>query len=80
MNYWIYENWTVVKGRRTTIHTGNCSYCNEGLGTDKIKDSDRNGKWHGPFDNYQDAKSRAKELRFTVRDCSKCIKFEEKNG
>lgn len=74
MNYWIYENWTVVKGGRTTIHTGDCSYCNEGQGMDKIKDPDRNGKWHGPFESYENAKKRALGLRNIVRDCGRCIK------
>ena len=74
MNYWIYENWTVVKEGRATIHTGNCSYCNDGRGMHKIKTPLRNGKWHGPFDKYQDAESRAKELRSTARTCSLCIK------
>jgi hypothetical protein len=74
MNYWVYENWTVVKGGRTTIHTGECSYCNEGRGMDKTKDPNRNGKWHGPFDGYEQAQKRAKKLRDEVRDCSICIK------
>ena len=74
MKYWIYENWAVVKGGRKTIHLGNCSFCNDGSGIDKIKDTNRNGKWQGPYDTYQDAEKQAKELRNRVRNCSICIK------
>jgi len=42
---------------------------------DKIKDPDRNGKWHGPYDKYNEARKRAESLRSIVRDCKKCIKW-----
>ena len=74
MNYWIYENWTVVKGGRTTIHIGECVFCNDGRGVNKIKEPEKNGKWHGPFDNYEEAQKRAEELRGSMRNCNKCIK------
>ena len=44
-SYWVYENWT---HKRARVHKANCSYCQDGTGT-QASDSGQNGKWHGPF-------------------------------
>jgi hypothetical protein len=44
-DYYVYENW---RRKRGAIHLSDCSYCNEGRGT-QAADGGQNGKWHGPF-------------------------------
>lgn len=69
--FWIYENWVAEK--KAIIHKCNCSYCNNGKGTQKNKLGNKNGKWHGPFDSYEDAKIFAYGLEErVVRPCRVC--------
>lgn len=58
--FWIYENWVAEK--KAVIHKANCSYCNNGQGTQKNKLGNKNGKWHGPFNSYEEAKEIADRL------------------
>lgn len=58
MNYWVYTNWTVKHAR---VHTANCTYCNNGRGIHDT-DNENNGKWFGPYNSYQDARTKALEL------------------
>ena len=67
MKCYIYENWRAEK--KAKIHRADCSHCNYGNGQDKKK-SDSNGRWHGPFDNYNDALNTALNMR--DRDVSSC--------
>lgn len=69
--FWVYENWAAEK--KAVIHKANCSYCNNGQGTQRNKLGNKNGKWHGPFNSYEEAKILAEELQDrTVRDCKIC--------
>jgi hypothetical protein len=58
-NFWVYENWT---HKRARVHRGDCSYCNDGHGT-QPSDSGRNGKWHGPFSDRASAFATAERLK-----------------
>jgi hypothetical protein len=66
--FFIYENWR-AHGRRATVHRGECSYCNDGRG---VRGGTRpnNGKWHGPFDNFNAADNTAR--RGERRLCGSC--------
>lgn len=73
MGWWVYENWTAEQGGKAIIHDGNCSFCREGKGIHK-EDSGRNGKWHGPFENREDAYFQAKKMnRSRTTFCSFCV-------
>ena len=69
MRYWVYENYPNDKA---IVHRASCSYCNRGAGIHRIGKT-RNGEWHGPFDDVQDARDRARSTyRSDVRDCTIC--------
>ena len=71
--YYIYENWTAEK--KAVIHKSNCSYCNDGEGTKQGNATNLNGKWHGGFDNYEEALRVANSLENReVRKCGFCMK------
>lgn len=70
--FWIYENW--VADKKAVVHRADCGYCNEGAGAHQNTQGDRNGRWHGPFNDYAAARAVADALPDrTVRDCSRCI-------
>jgi len=70
MKYYIYENWTAEK--KAVIHKENCSYCNSGNGIHPEK-TNKNGTWHGPFENWNDAWCFASSLKGReVRCCKTC--------
>lgn len=69
MLWYVYESWT---HDRAIVHRGDCSYCNDGKGR-QAKDSSKNGHWIGPFDSFEAAMSKAKDLaRETTMACSLC--------
>lgn len=71
--YYIYENWRAEK--KAVIHKGTCKFCNEGKGTGKTILGESNGKWHGPYLNFEEAWEKANLLKDRdVRKCSFCIK------
>ena len=61
MEFWVYENWTVVAGGKARVHRGDCYNCNHGQGKNP-NSSDRNGKWHGPITTENDAMNYANNL------------------
>lgn len=69
MKFFVYENWVRDRGR---IHKAECSFCNFGQGRDG-KWSNRSGKWHGPFDNRDEAFNAANLLgRREMAPCAVC--------
>ena len=71
MPYYIYENWVAEK--KAVIHKGSCAHCNDGQGCHQHIYENKNDKWHGPFDTYEEAKNFANTLKNrTVRPCGKC--------
>jgi hypothetical protein len=69
MSYYIYENWTLDRGR---IHKGECANCNYGRGTQPT-DSGRNGQWRGPYEDREFTFKVAASLgRSDMRPCKKC--------
>ncbi len=70
MSYWIYENWTAEN--KAKLHRGSCSFCNEGLGIHDDKEEGRNGRWHGPFNTFSEARNYAQNLNRTVSYCGFC--------
>jgi len=69
--FWIYENWVAEK--KAIIHKSGCSHCNNGTGTHKNVQGDKNGKWHGDFKSYDAARVFAQALKDrVVRDCGHC--------
>jgi len=70
--FYVYENWTAEK--KCVIHEEDCPHCNKGRGHDTNILGEKNGRWHGPFLNYNIAKEFALSLQNReVRDCSFCI-------
>lgn len=69
MAYWVYENYPTDKAM---VHLASCSFCKRGTGVHGAGKT-RNGEWHGPFGNAQEARFAAKNTqRVDVRDCAKC--------
>lgn len=69
--FWVYENWVAEK--KAIIHKSECSHCNNGTGTHQKVHGDKNGKWHGDFKSYKDARVFAQGLKDrVVRDCGHC--------
>lgn len=69
--YYVYENWTVERTPRATIHLAECSYCNHGKGIHPAAD-DSHGKWHGPFTSAAEAERALGRPDNTVRRCKHC--------
>ena len=71
MQYYIYEHWTTEK--KAVIHKGSCGNCNYGQGCHQHIRGELNGKWHGPFDTYEKARTFANTLKNRpVRPCGNC--------
>ncbi len=68
--YFIYENW-VAEGHKARIHFGHCSYCNFGQGMHKTE-NEINGRWLGPYNNFQEAFDTATETGGHVSNCKHC--------
>lgn len=69
MSFYIYENWTRDRGR---IHRAECSACNYGAGIHG-EDSGRNGEWHGPYNDREQAFHVAAGLdRAEMSACARC--------
>ena len=70
--FWVYENWVAEK--KAVVHRAECGHCQNGQGSHPNIHGDRNGRWHGPFDDYASARAAAESLPDrNVRDCSVCI-------
>ena len=73
MSYYIYENWQAGP-HKAVIHAGNCGFCNDGKGRAGGYDP-RHGKWHGPFETVDVARSAAATLpRVVVRREDRCVR------
>lgn len=71
-DFWIYENWVAEK--KAVIHRGDCCFCNNGKGNQQNKLGNKNGKWHGQFKNYDEARKFAQNLQDRdVRNCGHCM-------
>lgn len=67
--YFVYENWTLKRGR---VHRAQCAQCNHGKGKHET-DSGRNGKWHGPYRDRALAFKKAESLRHPdMKACGFC--------
>lgn len=67
--YWVYENLAHKKAR---VHNGDCPRCNHGDGTKRGR-SDRNGRWHGPYEDTARAFKEAENLgQYDIRGCNVC--------
>ncbi len=69
-SYFIYENW-VAEGHKARIHSGDCPYCNFGKGIHHI-DNMTNGRWLGPFENFEEVFRVATETGGHVSRCKHC--------
>jgi hypothetical protein len=69
-NFWVYENWR-AHGHRATVHRGNCGSCNCGGGVHG-GGLTSNGKWHGPFQSADEARS-AVSHEARIRTCTRCL-------
>ena len=56
-DYFVYENWTAES--KAVIHIGNCGHCKGGRGCHSNPLGPKNGRWHGPYKTYLDAKNKA---------------------
>lgn len=72
VDWWVYENWTVVVGGKARVHHGECSFCDHGRGIHSY-DSGRNSRWHGPYPSMDAAMTKAISLgRIDTRLCTYC--------
>lgn len=73
MPFYVYENWTA---KNIKVHKAACSFCNKGNGVHPKKHGNKNGKWHGPFGAYRQARAKADQLannlQTNYRNCKKC--------
>ena len=68
--FYVYENWT---NKRARVHRASCSYCNGGRGS-QASTGDKNGEWHGPFVELDQARIKLATLDYSDRaDCGVCI-------
>jgi hypothetical protein len=71
--YYIYENYTAEK--KVVIHKGECNYCNNGKGTGRNTEGDKNGRWHGGYSTYEEAKAKSKLfIDRKYKECGHCMK------
>ena len=67
--FYVYENWT---NKRARLHRGDCSYCNDGKGTQGT-DSVTNGQWFGPYSTREAAAERmASVVQSDKAQCAMC--------
>jgi hypothetical protein len=69
ISYFVYENWTAENKAR--INYGHCTFCNYGKGIHPDA-GNRNGRWHGPFNNFAEAKEAADNTGREVSVCKMC--------
>ena len=69
-SYFVYENW-VAEGHKAKLHFGDCSFCNFGKGMHQTE-NETNGRWLGPFTNFQEAMNAATETGGRVSHCKHC--------
>ena len=75
MSYHIYENWH-ARGHRAVIHHGSCGHCEDGQGRNKGNYDPKHGKWHGSYEDLQEAREAQKKMRVKVRkECQICRPF-----
>jgi hypothetical protein len=68
--FWVYENWT---NKRARLHRAECSYCRGGQGTQGSA-SDKNGEWHGPFAELEQARAKLSMLDYNDKaECGLCM-------
>ena len=70
MAYWIYENWAIDKAM---VHIGECPFCRNGRGIHPGREEGRNGRWHGPIEDLEQARAQARILKKNARDCEFCL-------
>jgi hypothetical protein len=68
MEWHVYENWALDRAR---IHEGDPGHCNHGSGI-RSAASERNGKWHGPFDRDSAFEHASSLTRADIRPCPVC--------
>ena len=65
MTFWVLEN---KKHNYAKIHRGECGCCKDGQGPRP----DHTGCWHGPFTEYKQALTTAKNIKHDVSSCKLC--------
>lgn len=71
MTFYVYENWRADD--KTVVHCADCRYCNHGKGIGTGTRGDDNGKWHGEFKTFDEAKKFALSLNREMNNfCSVC--------
>ncbi|MGN6154835.1 MAG: hypothetical protein ACTHN4_03770 [Sphingomicrobium sp.] len=69
-SFFVYENWT---NKRARLHRANCSFCNSGSGSQEST-SDKNGEWHGPFADIDQARAKLATLEYANKaECGTCM-------
>lgn len=68
--FYVYENWT---NKRARLHRAECSFCNGGRGS-QADTGDKNGEWHGPFADLEQARAKVATLEYADKgDCGTCL-------
>ncbi len=71
MTFYVYENWQADD--KTVVHCATCRFCNKGKGIGTGTLGQKNGKWHGEFKIFEEARNFAMSLhRINNRFCSFC--------
>jgi len=54
MKYYVHET-SMYGPHRTIVHSGDCSWCNGGVGTSNGTYDPKYTKWHGPYTTLDEA-------------------------
>ena len=73
MSYYVYEN-SHADEHKAKIHKSECGNCKYGKGKSGQGTRIDRGKWHGPFDTYEDALQTAKNTEGKVSDGECCLR------
>ena len=65
MKYYIYET-SMYGPHRTMVHSGDCSWCNEGTGTSNGTYDPKYAEWHGPYATMEEARGISAKLKDVV--------------
>ena len=68
--FYVYENWT---NKRARLHRAACTYCKGGQGS-QASTGDKNGQWHGPFADAEQARAKLSMLDYDDKgECGACM-------
>ena len=61
--FYFYINFPSIRTHVINIHSGDCGYCNNGLGMHRDSPNSSNGVWVGPFGSIETAEQNLIRLK-----------------